>query len=291
MYNVCDDLLHRPKQRNAWTEIMRSELIYCIEEANRLAKVRVIILTGDPEGRAFCFGADLNPASPMNPNSIEGDVPIGRKASEAYWRDGGGQVGLAIVRSVKPVICAMNGSGVGVGMTLPTACDVTICCKDAKVGFVFGKRGLTMECLSSYFLERCVGYKKAMELVLTGRVFKAQDAPEGLFNYVVPKDEVLPKALEIAAEMMETSGMSCMLNRTLIIRNGHMTSPEKAHLIESKSIYFSGRHKDTREGMQSFLEKRKANYTMDPFRGMSLLVFRIFIKNFSRCSGLVSLVG
>lgn len=69
---------------------MRNEIIYCVEKANRLAKVRVILITGDPEGRAFCFGADLSPASKMNPNSVEGDVPIGRKAGQNYWRDGGG---------------------------------------------------------------------------------------------------------------------------------------------------------------------------------------------------------
>merc|ERR1711860_468234 len=151
-----------------------------------------------------------------NPSSIEGDVPSGRKANLSYWRDGGGQAGLAIVRSTKPVIAAINGAAVGVGMTLPLCCDMSVAAENAKVGFVFGKRGLTMECLSSYFLERCVGHKIAMELVLTGRVFRAKDAPSGLFNYVVPKEKVLPKALELAREIYNTSPMSCMLNRNMI---------------------------------------------------------------------------
>ena len=122
------------------------------------------------------------------------------------------------MRSTKPVIAAVNGSVVGVGMTLPLCCDVSVAAAEAKVGFVFGKRGLTMECLSSYFLERCVGHKVAMELVLTGRVFKAKDAPPGLFNHVVPAERVLPRALEIAAEICGTSAMSTHLNRQMIIR-------------------------------------------------------------------------
>eukprot|EP00966_Prymnesium_polylepis_P246460 5700392-Prymnesium_polylepis.1 len=181
--------LSRPKAHNAWTEIMRNEVARCLDVASRDPKVRAIIITGDKDGRAFCAGADLSPAGPTNPSSMEGDVPKGRPANLSYWRDGGGTAGLAILRCTKPVIAAVNGSAVGVGMTLPLCCDMTVASADAKVGFVFGKRGLTMECLSSYFLSRCVGHKVAMELILTGRVFRARDAPPGLFNYVLPADE------------------------------------------------------------------------------------------------------
>ena len=258
--------LSRPEARNAWTEIMRNELARCLDHASKLKDIRCVILTGDPKGRAFCAGADLSPAGITNPSSMEGDVPNDRPVNINYWRDGGGTAGLAIMRSTKPVICAINGAAVGVGMTLPLCCDMTIANENAKVGFVFGKRGLTMECLSSYFLERCIGHKKAMELVLTGRVFLAKDAPNGLFNYILPEEKVLPKALELAAEICETSPMSSMLNRNMIIRNGHNTSPEEAHLIESKSIYWVSRQADSKEGIQSFLEKRDPNYPMDPFK-------------------------
>eukprot|EP00656_Telonema_subtile_P053887 TRINITY_DN7892_c0_g1_i3.p1 TRINITY_DN7892_c0_g1~~TRINITY_DN7892_c0_g1_i3.p1 ORF type:complete len:170 (-),score=35.38 TRINITY_DN7892_c0_g1_i3:231-740(-) len=150
-------------------------------------------------------------------------------------------------------------------MTLPLCCDMTVASESAQVGFVFGKRGLTMECLSSYFLSRCVGHKMAMELVLTGRVFKAAQAPTGLFNYVVPAEDVLPKALELAAEVCNTSPMSCLLNRNMIIRGGHCTSPEEAHLVESKGIFWAANERDAREGIMSFLEKRPAKFPMDPF--------------------------
>ena len=237
--------LSRPKQRNAWTEIMRNEVCEwgvlcgdavrpqsgvqvlrgrwlvqwqgrphlitrssspspsqvarCLDEASRDPTVRVSVLTGDPAGKAFCAGADLSPGGPTNPTSMQGDVPEGRPADLGYWRDGGGTAGLAIMRSTKPVICAINGAAVGVGMTLPLACDITVAAEGAKVGFVFGKRGLTMECLSSYMLEKCVGHKVAMELVLTGRIMRAEDEPGGLFNYVVPRDEVMSKVLGICA--------------------------------------------------------------------------------------------
>jgi enoyl-CoA hydratase/carnithine racemase len=197
---------------------------------------------------------------------MQGDVPEGRAPHLGYWRDGGGIAGLAIMRSTKPVIAAINGAAVGVGMTLPLACDMTVAAAGSKVGFVFGKRGLTMECLSSYMLERCVGHKTAMELVLTGRVFKAEEAPNGLFNYVVPKDKVMEKCLELCAEICETSPMSSMLNRNMIIRNGHNTTPEEAHLIESKSIFWVARQADAREGITSFLEKRPAEFPLDPFK-------------------------
>jgi len=243
---------------------MRNELARCLDTASKVKEIRAVIITGDPRGRAFCAGADLSPSGVNNPSSMEGDVPQGRRPNLSSWRDGGGTAGLAILRSTKPVICAINGAAVGVGMTLPLACDMTVADENAKVGFVFGKRGLTMECLSSTMLERCVGHKKAMELVLTGRVFRAREAPSGLFNYVVPTDQVMAKALSLCREICGTSPMSSMLNRHMIVRNRNM-SPEEAHLVESKAIYWVARQGDAKEGIQSFLEKRPPAYPMDTF--------------------------
>ena len=228
--------------------------------------MRCVIITGDPAGRAFCFGMDLSPPGPTNPSSIMGDCPPERSPDLGRWRDGGGTAGLAIVRCTKPVIAAINGAAVGVGMTLPLCCDMSVAAAGAKVGFVFGKRGITMECLSSYFLERCVGHKAAMELVLTGRVFNTEQAPSGLFNYVVPPEQVLEKAVNLAREVCETSPMSSYLNRLMVIRNGHSTSPEQAHLIESRSIKWCFSGADCVEGIKSFVEKRPAEFPMDPFK-------------------------
>lgn len=257
--------MSRPEARNAWTEHMRNEVARSLDMASRDPVVRATIITGDPKGKAFCAGADLGIPSEEAPHSMQGDVPDGRSDDLPWWRDGGGVTALAVMRSTKPVIAAINGAAVGVGMTLPLCCDITIASAEAKVGFVFGKRGLTMECCSSYFLERCVGHKKAMELVLTGRIFSTKDAPNGLFNYVVPGAEVMPKAIEIAKEICGTSAMSSMLNRTMIIRNSNM-SVEQAHLSESQNIKFCIGGKDVAEGVTSFMEKRAPKFAMDPFK-------------------------
>lgn len=246
-------------------KFMRNEVARSLDIASKDPTVRVTIITGDPKGKAFCAGADLGMPGAENPMSMQGDVPDGRSDESPWWRDGGGTTGLAVMRSTKPVIAAINGAAVGVGMTLPLCCDMTVAAAEAKVGFVFGKRGLTMECLSSYFLERCVGHKKAMELVLTGRIFSASDAPNGLFNYVVPSAEVMSKAIELAKECCDTSPMSSMLNRLMIIRNSNM-SVEQAHLIESQNIKFATTGGDCAEGIMSFMQKRKPQFPMDPYK-------------------------
>lgn len=257
--------LSRPKMHNAWTEKMRNEIAYCMDVASKDPKVRAVVLTGDPAGGVFCAGADFATRGDENPPFMPGDIPDGRPVNNSYWRDGGGIAGLAIMRCVKPVIAALNGSAVGVGMTLPLSCDMTVAAEQGKYGFVFGKRGLTMECLSSTLLARCIGWKKAMELVLTGRIFHGSAAPPGLFNYVVPAAQVLPRALELAREVCDTAPMSSALNRAMIIRNMNM-SPEEAHLIESRCINFVGGTPDNIEGIRSFLQKRPPKFTGDPFK-------------------------
>ena len=98
---------------------MRNEICRCLDECSKDPSIRVVVLTGNPEGRAFCAGADLSPASNANPGSMEGDAPDGRSADLAHWRDGGGIAGLAVARSTKPVIAAINGAAVGVVSTVP----------------------------------------------------------------------------------------------------------------------------------------------------------------------------
>eukprot|EP00441_Pelagodinium_beii_P031483 CAMPEP_0197639600 /NCGR_PEP_ID=MMETSP1338-20131121/14174_1 /TAXON_ID=43686 ORGANISM="Pelagodinium beii, Strain RCC1491" /NCGR_SAMPLE_ID=MMETSP1338 /ASSEMBLY_ACC=CAM_ASM_000754 /LENGTH=302 /DNA_ID=CAMNT_0043212347 /DNA_START=33 /DNA_END=941 /DNA_ORIENTATION=- len=254
-------LFSRPQEGNSWTEHMRNELCYMLDEASKDPKVRVVVVTGDPAGKAFCVGMALKD----NPGDPPGDAPEGRPVNNSYARDGGGTAGLAVCRCTKPVIAAVNGNAVGVGMTFPLCCDMTVCAEDAKIGFVFGKRGISLEALSSFFLVRAVGWKKAMELVLTGRVLRASDAPAGLFNYVVPQAEVMPKALELAKEILATAPMSAMMNRQMLLRNATM-SPEEAHLVESRSINALIRMPDAREGIVSFLEKRPPKFTADTIK-------------------------
>jgi len=250
--------LNRPDKMNAFTPTMRNELIGIFEEAGRDDDVRVIVVTG--AGKAFCAGADLSSGG----STFDRDVREGRKVSMSEHRDGGGQVSLAIFRCRKPVIAAMNGHAVGVGITMTLAMDIRVVAEDAKIGFVFTRRGIVPEACSSWFLPRIVGISKAAELIYTGRVFQAkEEANSGLFNYVMPRDQVLPKAMTIAREIAEnTSAVSVALGKGLLWHGLSEDDPQSVHLIDSRCICWAGREKDAYEGVQSFLEKRPPKFTM-----------------------------
>jgi enoyl-CoA hydratase/carnithine racemase len=250
--------LNRPDQLNAFTKIMRKELVEIFNAADQDDSVRVVVVKG--AGRAFCAGADLSSGA----SAFERAMQEGRNVSLAEHRDGGGQVSLAIFRCRKPVIGAINGHAVGVGITMTLAMDVRIVSEDAKIGFVFARRGVVPEACSSWFLPRIVGISKAAEWIYTGRVFRAsEEANSGLFNHVVPQDKVLEKAMTIAREIAEnTSAISVALGKALLWHAHAEKDPQSAHLIDSKCFYWAGLQKDTREGVQSFLEKRRPRFTM-----------------------------
>ena len=187
-YEVKDRIalirLNRPEQLNAFTPVMRKELIQLFQQADQDDGVRVVVVTG--KGRAFCAGADLSAGGSTFDRARREDreIPISRH------RDGGGQVALAVFNCRKPVIAAINGPAVGIGITLTLPMDIRIAAEEAKIGFVFARRGVVPEACSSWFLPRIVGISKAAELVLTGRVFRArEEAHSGLFNYVLPRDQ------------------------------------------------------------------------------------------------------
>src|SRR5207247_2094129 len=165
--------LNRPERLNAFTETMRRELIAAFDLADADDAVRAVVVTG--AGRGFCAGADL----------AKGGATFDwreREASEDGFdvpRDGGGQVSLRIYECTKPVIAAINGPAVGVGITMTLPMDVRLAVEGAKIGFVFTRRGIVPEACSSWFLPRVVGISQAMEWVATGRVFDAQEALAG----------------------------------------------------------------------------------------------------------------
>src|SRR5205807_2264412 len=176
----------------------------------------------------------------------------------------GGLVTLRIFESKKPVIAAVNGPAVGVGVTMTLAMDVRLASTDARFGFVFARRGLVPEAASSWFLPRVVGIGQAMEWVLTGRVFPATEAKEGgLVRSIHPPDELLPAAKAIATEIAEnTAPVSVALSRHMLWRMLGADHPMEAHKIDSRVIWERGRTADAREGVTSFLEKRPANFPM-----------------------------
>ncbi|RMF20925.1 MAG: enoyl-CoA hydratase [Deltaproteobacteria bacterium] len=255
--------LSRPERMNAFTTRMMEELVELFARASEDDAVRAVVVTGD--GRAFCAGADLGAGGATFDAEARG-----HEVGLSEHRDGGGRVALAAFACRKPVIAAINGAAVGVGITMTLAMDMRVAAEDAKIGFVFSRRGIVPEACSSWFLPRIVGIGKALEWCTTGRVFRArEEAASGLFNYVVPAAEVLEKAMSIAREIADnTSAVSVALGKALLWHCLGEDDPQSAHLIDSKCIYWAGRQADAYEGVQSFLEKRPARFTMSAARDM-----------------------
>ena len=267
-YDADDDgiltiTLDRPDKLNAFTTKMMHELIDAFERADADDAVRVVIVTG--AGRAFCAGADLSGGSGAFDHK-QGE----ERMSMAEHRDGGGLLTLRIFASKKPVIAAINGPAVGVGLTMTLPMDVRIAATTARMGFVFSKRGIVPEACSSWFLPRIVGISRAAEWVYTGRVFNAEEAhTAGLVSRVLPTEGVVAAARTLAHEMLEgTSAMSIALARQMLWRMLGADHPMEAHKIDSRAIYFMGQSADAHEGVASFLEKRPPKFTLRPSADM-----------------------
>jgi enoyl-CoA hydratase/carnithine racemase len=262
-YEVAEGIatitLNRPDQLNAFTRRMMDELLDVFDKTDADDAVRAVIVTG--AGRGFCAGADLSSgadtfnASRRGPDSMGSDVPEGTAP-----RDGGGLVSLRIFESLKPVIAAINGPAVGVGITMTLPMDVRLASETAKIGFVFSKRGIIPEACSSWFLPRLVGISRATEWVFTGRVFDAHEAHEGgLVRSVHSPNDLLGRARHLAKEMTEgTAPVSVALSRQLLWRGLTFSHPMEAHRADSRGIYSRGQSADVAEGVTSFLEKRPA---------------------------------
>jgi enoyl-CoA hydratase/carnithine racemase len=266
--------LHRPDKLNAFTGRMMHEIIAAFDETDARDDVRAVIVTG--AGRAFCAGADLSAGAKTFDYSARGEDATSTRAGHASpdrpdgttdyaheaVRDGGGRVTLRIFESLKPVIAAVNGAAVGVGVTMQLPMDVRIASTEAKFGFVFAKRGIVPEACSSWFLPRIVGISKAMEWCATGRVFGAQEALEGgLVSRVVEPDALMPAARALALEIAaNTAPVSVALTRQMLWRMLGADHPMEAHKVDSRAIWSRGKTADAKEGVMSFLEKRTPAY-------------------------------
>ena len=251
--------LSRPDRMNAFTDGMMREMIAAFDETDANDDVRAVIVTG--EGRAFCAGADLG-AGGATFDYEKRLAGRGEDFEEDRVRDGGGRVGLRIYESLKPVIAAINGPAVGVGATMTLPMDVRLAVEGAKMGFVFAKRGIVPETLSSYFLPRLVGVSTALEWTMTGRVFSSEEAKErGLVRSLHKADELLPAAHALAREIADnTSPVSVALARRMMLDMLDASHPMEAHRLESRLMVARGRAGDAKEGVTSFLEKRAPIY-------------------------------
>lgn len=250
---VATITLDRPEALNAFTNVMLGELLDAFDRIDEDDAVRAVIVTG--RGRGFCAGADLSAGGATFDDrrgrpDTQGDAPVPR--------DGGGRVALRIFACKKPVIAAVNGPAVGVGVTMTLPMDIRLAADTARFGFVFARRGIVPEACSSWFLPRIVGISQATEWVYTGRVFPADEALRGgLVRSVHPADELLPAARAIADEIAEnTAPVSVALSRQLLWRGLGASHPMEAHRADSRGISVMGRSADVREGVESFLEKR-----------------------------------
>jgi enoyl-CoA hydratase/carnithine racemase len=264
LYAVEDGIatitLNRPEKLNAFTARMMKELIDVFDLTDGDDAVRVVIVTG--AGRAFCAGADLSGGGATfdrtSPQAIEREEG---KVGDVY-RDGGGRVVLRMYESLKPIIAAVNGAAVGVGVTMQLPMDIRLASTDAKFGFVFARRGITPEACSSWFLPRLVGMQTALEWCFTGRVFSAQEAKErGLVRSLHAPEDLLPAARALAREIADnTAPVSVALSRQLLWRMAGADHPMEAHKADSRAIQSRGAAGDAKEGVSSFLEKRAPVY-------------------------------
>jgi len=246
-------VFNRPEQLNAFTETMVNEFITLLNQADLDDNVKVIIITGN--GRAFCAGADLEKGT---------DTFADRKTPENEFRDWGGRLSLRLYDMNKPMIAAINGAAVGVGVTMTLPMDIRIATSNAKFGFVFTRRGIAPEACSGWFLPRIVGISKALEWTISGKIISAEEAIiGGLVNKVVSPLELLPTATAIAKEIVENaSSVSVALTRQLMWKMLGVNHPMESHKIESKIIRYLGNQEDAKEGVASFLEKRPAQFSM-----------------------------
>jgi enoyl-CoA hydratase/carnithine racemase len=262
--------LHRPEKMNAFTAEMMAEMIAAFDAADADDAVRAVIVTGSGE-RAFCAGADLSqgaktfdyanrPDRGDNSSAVREDGTI--DVTHEGARDGGGRLTLRIFNCKKPVIGAINGAAVGIGVTMQLPMDIRIASTTARFGFVFAKRGIVPEAASSWFLPRLVGISQALEWCYSGKVFGADEALKGgLIRSIHEPEDLITAARNLAHDLTAGSApVSMALTRQMMWRMLGASHPMEAHKMDSRAIWSRGAAGDAKEGVASFLEKREANY-------------------------------
>jgi enoyl-CoA hydratase/carnithine racemase len=246
--------LNRPDRHNAYTARMGAELGAAFAELEADDAVGAIVVTG--AGRDFCVGADLGGGG----DTFNRLADTEQRAQDRVRADGT----LPPWEMRTPIIGAINGAAVGVGITLPMQWDIRIVARDAKLGFVFNRRGVTPEANSTWIVPRLIGVSRAMELLLSGRMFSGEEAVTlGLASQAVDADKVLPTALALARDIANNvAPLSAALTKRMIYRFLSEADPNAAHALEGRVFSWMGQQVDAREGVMSFLEKRQPAWTM-----------------------------
>ncbi len=250
--------LSRPARRNAWTGRMHTEYRWLLAEADTDPAVRVIVVTGDPEGKAFCAGADLQALEGhaakggYDPGTAEDIAKPGYGVDPAFDAAFAYHFGLA-----KPVIAAINGACAGVGLVLAAFADLRFCVPGAKFTSAHGRFNFPAEFGLSWVLPRIVGLSHANDILLSSRVFTAEEAlAMGFLNRIVEPDALLPDVLAYARTLARTvsPGSARETKRQIyrdLTRDAATSVSEAERLLEAMS-----RQPDYREGVKAWMEKR-----------------------------------
>lgn len=247
--------LDRPDKLNAWTPRMAEELAHAIAAANEDRDIGAIVMTG--EGRGFCAGADVDAV--FTPR-VDGKDP----GNDTAGGSGGVPASVdwvSLARSSKPLIAAVNGVAVGIGVTMILPFDVIVAAEEARFGLVFVKMGIVPELASSHFLISRMGWGHASEMMLTGRLYPAEEArAKGLCEYVVPQAELLPKAMEIAALIAENPSRQLRMTKELLTENACTTDLDRAQKLETEALRICWTTPEHHEAVDAFLAKRKPDF-------------------------------
>jgi enoyl-CoA hydratase/carnithine racemase len=250
---VATVTLNRPEVRNALNSRMGYELGHAFATLDADDSVRVLVVTG--AGSSFCAGADLSTPAPFGGEGAVVEGPIDGYPSLSD---------LSPWEMSTPIIGAINGAAVGVGITYALQWDIRIAARDAKIGFVFNRRGLLPEANSLWLLPRVVGMTAAADLLLTGRIFTGEEAAAmALVNQAVDVDDVVPTALAIAHDIADnTAPVSAAMTKRLLYRFLEEGDRQAARAQERELFQWVVRQPDAAEGIRSFLEKRPPKWTM-----------------------------
>jgi enoyl-CoA hydratase/carnithine racemase len=253
--------LDRPDKLNAFDTTMSRELIDFFQRVNAMDEVRAIVVTG--AGRAFCAGADISGGS--------GAFKVWSNGSKPQKREAKDSITLAIFNCLKPIVAAINGAAVGVGITMCLPMDIRMMSTSAKVGFVFNKRGMAMEAGSCWFLPRLVGMQQAQEWVMSAELFGAEEALKGgLVRSVHAPEALLPATQALARKFAagSSSAVAAAVNRRLMWSMWGAQDPIDAVTLDLQCVGYLAASADAQEGISSFFEKRAPNFPLKPSKDM-----------------------
>jgi enoyl-CoA hydratase/carnithine racemase len=249
---VATITLNRPKRLNAFHFALGAELASAYARCDEDDAVRAVVLTG--AGKAFCAGADMGGG-----DKTFDDVEGSRRAV-----DPGSEVRrLAAYQVRKPVIAAINGHAVGVGLTLAMQCDLRLVASDAKLAFAFVRRGIIPELGSHSILPRVIGFSRAADLLLSGRTFRGEEAARlGLASEALPADAVVPRAQEWARDVAVNAAPASVAIAKRLLWEGVTETPRETMAKEKPLLAWVGKQPDAAEGVRSFLERRPPEWKL-----------------------------